>query len=157
MKSKLVILALLLMLGSSAVALSGAGEYSMSDIILRNIPETKLDGHRWDPMGGAPDLFIKIYVVYENGEEVLHSTTAVKGNTRSAIWSNSESFFASTGEPNSDDIELMFKVWDEDMSSHDFVDSGKISFSDLDTGHIQLELNYGSVLSFELTGPFTDI
>ena len=154
MNSKLIILALLLMLGSSAVALSGAGEYYMSDIILRNIPEKKLDGHRWDPMGGAPDLFIRIYVVYENGEEVLHSTTAVKGNTRSAIWSNSESFFASTGESNSDDIELMFKVWDEDMSRHDFVDSGRIPLSDLEVGEVEFELSFGTDVSFELEGPY---
>ncbi|MCK5034426.1 MAG: hypothetical protein KAS73_00920 [Candidatus Sabulitectum sp.] len=156
MKSMNFAFIVLLVLTASATALPGAGEYSMSDIIVRNLPAKKQNGSAWDPFGGAPDVLVAIYIDY--GDEVEHySSTSEKENSgSSAIWSRTESFFVSAGEANREDVELLIKVWDIDSrNGNDFIDSGKISFSDLETGEVELELNYGTVITFELEGPFT--
>ena len=148
---------ILLLLAISASALPGAGWYTISDLILREVPSAKQNGSAWDPMGGAPDLFVSVWVDYGGGEEEHQSSTSVKDNAgSSAIWTRSVEFFVGRGESNDDDVELLIKVWDEDMSRHDFVDSGSFSFADLDTGEVELELSFGTTISFELEGPFED-
>jgi len=51
---------------------------------------------------------------------------------------------------------LVQDVWDKDMSRHDFVDSGRIPLSDLEVGEVELELSFGTDVSFELKGPYED-
>lgn len=155
MNSKNILMAVVLMLTTSAAALPGAGVYVMSDLIIRHAPSEKQNGSAWDPMGGAPDLFLSISVSYGRGEEEYQGSTSVKDNAgSSAIWSRSQAFFVGRGESNDDDIDLLIEVWDEDMSRHDFVDSGKISFADLETGEVEFELSFGTTISFSLEGPF---
>ncbi len=146
---------ILLAFATVANALPGAGWYLMSDIIVRHIPAHKQNGSAWDPMGGAPDVFVSVWVVYGGAEEEHQGSTSVKDNAgSSAIWSRSQEFFVGRGESDDNDIELLIKVWDEDMSRHDFIDSGKISFADLNTGEIEIELSFGTTISFELEGPY---
>jgi len=155
MKAANVTLVMLLAVTASVQALPGAGFYTMSDIVIRNAPSEKPNGAAWDPMGGAPDLFLSISIVYGEDEEEHQGSTSAKDNCgTSATWSRSESFFVDRGDHDSEYVELLIEVWDEDMSRHDFVDSGRIPFSDLDIGEIEFELSFGTDVTFELEGPF---
>jgi len=150
------ILFLLVLLGAmAAYALPGAGFYIMSDIIVRHVPSDKPNGSAWDPMGGAPDLFLRISIAYGRDEEALQSSTTAKDNCgSSAIWSRSEDFFVDRADSHSDDVDLLIELWDEDMSSHDLVDVGRVSLSDLEIGSVEIEMSFGTEISFELDGPY---
>lgn len=155
MKTAIVTMTLLLAFAASVQALPGAGFYVMSDILVRHAPSEKQNGSAWDPMGGAPDLFLSISIVYGGDEEEHQGSTSVKDNCgSSATWSRSEEFFAGRGDYDSEDVELLIEVWDEDMSRHDFVDSGRIPLSELDIGEVEFELSFGTDVTFELEGPF---
>lgn len=43
------------------------------------------------------------------------------------------------------------------MARHDLVNSGGISFANLETGEVEIELDSGTIISFNLDGPLENL
>lgn len=151
---KQLILLVLLLTTAAYAALSESGYYDIEEVLIRYAPETKQNGDAWDPWGGAPDLFLE-FGIGDSDISIDFFTTGEKENSgTSASWSSEwEIVFESPYLESSSGAYIWVKVWDSDTYDDDFVDSGRISTSDLVVGENTIECNYGSTVTFILDGP----
>ena len=138
-------------------SLPESGYYNVEEVLIRNAPSEKQNGSAWDPLGGAPDIFLE-FCIEEGGSDWVIFTTGTKENSgTSASWSSEwEVVFESTLLEESTEAYLRIKVWDSDTYQSDFVDSGRIKMSQLITGENTIECNFGSRITFVLSGPHNE-
>lgn len=129
------------------------GVYEISNLLVRNAPATKQNGSAWDPLGGAPDILLEIFTDNGVGPSLETVTNHKENSGTSAVWS--ESYVISICGPEEfsgpETQSLLFKVWDSDTASPDFMDSGTIDINDIDTeGSNTVNCNYGTTISFDI-------
>jgi hypothetical protein len=84
-------------------------DYSVS-IYSAQVDEQKPDGSDWDAFGGAPDLYIKMYM--EDGDSCVTDT---RDDDFSPTWNQSCSFVFDGSDT------FWIEIWDEDISDDDGV------------------------------------
>jgi len=157
MKSMLFIFFTLFITAGTSIALPSSGYYNLNDIVLRHAPSAKQNGSAWDPMGGAPDIFLEIFIEDSYGVLTRQSSTSAKDNCgTSAIWSSPASIFIDARDIDDSDLKLVIKVWDEDMTNHDFIDAGSLLISEIEPGDVEMELSFGTTVSFTVVGPLVE-
>ena len=129
------------------------GVYEISNLLVRNAPSSKQNGSAWDPLGGAADIQLEIFT--DNGSgQVLETVTGNKENSgTSAVWSGT--FIIGICGPEdfsgAETQSILFKVWDSDTASPDFMDSGLINTEDIDTENSNtVNCNYGTTITFDI-------
>lgn len=161
MKSWAKLSGLATLLAGTALALPGPGYYVIPEIIIRDIPASKPDRAAWDPLGGPPDVFMTVSVITHNhieqGRPVVldqFTTSTRRDAGSSVIWSDTSVFFVGPNDYDSEGVELFIEVWDEDTWSNDFVDSGNFPVTEIATGDQSLNLRFGTIVTFNLEGPY---
>lgn len=129
------------------------GLYEVSNLLVRNAPSSKQNGSAWDPMGGAPDILLEIFT--DNGSGAVFETyTSTRENSgTSAVWSDTYLIQICGPEDFSgaETQNLLFKVWDSDTMSPDFMDSGTIGADEISTeGTNTVVCNYGTTITFDI-------
>lgn len=109
-----------------------SGECIISDLRLSNIPERKSDGRAWDPMGGRPDVLVRLTV----GGRVF-TTGASENAYTDASWHPGWSI-----ELNELTV-LKLEVEDEDLTAHDNIAYGELDASKLSWGNNRFEASNG--------------
>lgn len=147
--SAMKLIGLLLLTTAASLAIS-PGEYSISELTVRNIPATKPNGSAWDAMNSPADLYVVFYL-RNFGNDYHQMTWGTKQNCgTSATWSSDCVLFLSQDLTDGDQSYLKFVIMDEDPDADDLVDIGMISFRALSLGSNQLTSERGSQVSFVL-------
>lgn len=80
------------------------------------VPTTDSTGASWDGFGGAPDPIVNVYV-----NDVFVGSTGAISDTFSPSWNQSVDVVLNAGDV------LLFQVWDQDVSSDDYIDGAQFS------------------------------
>ncbi len=129
------------------------GIYEITNLLVRNAPASKQNGSAWDPFGGAPDLDIDIYSDNGSSESYECGTIEKENSGTSAIW-DAPLILQICGPEDFSGPEtqrLIFKVWDSDTSSPDFMDMAEIQIDDMSVDETNtIHGNYGTTISFDI-------
>jgi hypothetical protein len=138
-------------------AIPESGYYEIEEMLIRYTPSEKPNGSAWDPLGGAPDLFLQFSIEDSVNSWVLLTTGVKENSGTSASWSSAvEIAIESPLLENETVAYLSVNVWDSDTYQSDFVDSGRIAFSRLVVGENTIECDSGSRITFVIDGPHNE-
>ena len=133
-----------------------SGFYNVEDMLVRYAPAAKQNGSTWDPLNGLPDIFLEFSMDDGDYDWVIHTNGVKENSGTSASWSHSWEICFEDPSQESSDIHLMVKIWDSDSFQSDFMDSGSIPLSSLVVGENEIQCNYGSHVTFTITGPHNE-
>ncbi|MFO0968913.1 MAG: C2 domain-containing protein [Gemmataceae bacterium] len=131
-----------LLLGSQVFSADDKDDQYTVIIKKVEVKKTKADGSSWDPMNGAPDL----YVTVRNNTDKSGKTysTKVKDDTFVAEFNEPTTVRFKKGE------QLHFEVMDKDPVGSDEVGAINVNTGKISEGGIRLE-NFGQVVVLEVS------
>jgi len=134
--------ALLLLVGDRALPAGDKDDYYTVVIKRVEVHKTKADGSSWDPMNGAPDIYVRVQNATDKSTKAYE--TKVKDDTFVAEFNEPTNVKFKKGQ------QLHFEVMDKDTVSSDEIGSINVNATKFKEGEPMRIENFGRVISMDI-------